>query len=121
LQLVLESKLLEAFRSEVEVFQAPPDLLAGQRLFAELLLRCADRFDAEHGVDEAADLEDLAGLVPFWVRKRVFKSATRTSQNLLWPNVPLTDQYVVPVGLRSQRSGASRSSSPAMPTSVNRA
>src|SRR5262245_21585516 len=29
LQLVLESKLLEAFRREVEVFKAPPDLLAG--------------------------------------------------------------------------------------------
>src|SRR5262245_66097527 len=34
LQLVLEAKLLKPFRSQVEVFEAPPDLLAGQWLLA---------------------------------------------------------------------------------------
>src|SRR2546426_7970622 len=51
LQLVLEAELLEPLRSQVEIFEAPSDLLAGQRLLAELLLRCADCFDAEHGID----------------------------------------------------------------------
>src|SRR5262249_5591464 len=50
LQLVLEAKLLEPFRREVEVFEAPPDLLPSQWLLAEPLLRSADRFDAEHRV-----------------------------------------------------------------------
>src|SRR5215472_10406368 len=56
LQLVLEAELLEPLRSQVEVFESPSDLLAGHRLLTELLLRRADRLDAEHGVDEAADV-----------------------------------------------------------------
>src|SRR5205807_3399651 len=65
LQHTLESELLEAFRSQVEVFEAPPDLLASERLLAEPLLRGADGLDAEHGVDQSAHVEDLARLLPF--------------------------------------------------------
>src|SRR5262249_18861601 len=46
LQLVLEPELLQPFRSQIEVFEAPPDLLAGERLLAEPLLRGADRLHA---------------------------------------------------------------------------
>src|SRR5215471_4306862 len=59
-QHALEAELLEALRSQVEVFEAPPDLLAGQWLLTEPLLRGADRLDAEHGVDQSAHVEDLA-------------------------------------------------------------
>src|SRR5262249_22970940 len=45
LQLVLEAKLLGPCRREVEVFEAPPDLLPSQWLLAEPLLRSADLFD----------------------------------------------------------------------------
>src|SRR5262249_55529505 len=60
----LESELLEAFRSQVEVFEAPPDLLAGQWLLAKPLLRGADGLDAEHSVDQSAHVEDFARLLP---------------------------------------------------------
>src|SRR5215471_21512316 len=65
LHVVLEPELLEAFRSQVEVFEAPPDLLAHQWLFAESLLRRADGFNAEHGIDQAADVKDLASFIQF--------------------------------------------------------
>src|SRR5262245_43669016 len=65
LALVLEAELLEPFRGQVEVFESPPDLLAGQWPLAELLLRRADCFHAKHGIDQAADVEDLTGFVPF--------------------------------------------------------
>src|SRR5262245_26267075 len=51
LQLVLEAELLEPLRSQVEIFESPSDLLAGQRLLAKFLLRCADCFDTKHGID----------------------------------------------------------------------
>ena len=47
LQHALEAELLDAVGGDVEVLEAPPHLLAGQRLVAELLLRGADRLDAE--------------------------------------------------------------------------
>src|SRR6516225_6681895 len=63
-QLALEAELFDAFGGEVEVLEAPAHLLAGERLLAEPLLRGADGLDAEHGVDQSADIKDLARLVP---------------------------------------------------------
>src|SRR5262245_53464730 len=68
LEHALETELLDAVGAEVEVFQAPADLLAGHRLLAEPLLRGADRLDAEHAVDETAHVQDLAGVIPLRCR-----------------------------------------------------
>src|SRR5262245_61816779 len=65
LEHALEAELLDAVGGEVEIFRAPPHLLAGERLLAEPILGRADGFDAEHAVDQAAHVEDLAGLLPF--------------------------------------------------------
>src|SRR5262245_63488123 len=46
LQHAFEAELLEPFRRQVEVFEAPPDLLPSQWLLAEPLLRGADGLDA---------------------------------------------------------------------------
>src|SRR5437879_4401947 len=62
LQHALEAEILDTCIREVEVLQTPADLLARQRLLAELFLRLADRLDPEHGVHHAAVVEDLADL-----------------------------------------------------------
>src|ERR1051325_11044934 len=65
LENAIEAELLDACRGDVEVLEAPAHLLAGQRLVAVVRLGGADRLDAEHAVDQAAHVEDLAGLLPF--------------------------------------------------------
>ncbi len=62
LQHALEAEFLEACIGEVEVLKTPTDLLARQRLLAELFLRLADRLHAEHGVHQAAVIENFADL-----------------------------------------------------------
>src|SRR5262249_6891682 len=62
LELVLEAKLGEALGTEIEIFQAYTNLLAGQRFLAELLLRGANALHTEHRIDQAADIKDLPGL-----------------------------------------------------------
>src|SRR5215471_14957450 len=64
LELALEAELLDAVRRDVEVLETPAHLLAGHRLVAEARLRGADRLDAEHGVDQAAHVEHIAGVLP---------------------------------------------------------
>ena len=56
--------MLEPLGGHVEVLEAPAHLLAGHRLFAEPLLRRPDGLDAEHGIDQPAHIEDLAGILP---------------------------------------------------------
>src|SRR5262249_16681556 len=48
----LEAELVDAGGVELEVLKAPAHLLAGQRLFAKLLLRLADTFYSEHRSNE---------------------------------------------------------------------
>src|SRR5439155_12300006 len=65
LEHTFEAKGLDALGSQIEVLEPPAHLLAGERLLAELRLRRADSLDAEHGIDQTADIEDLPGLLPF--------------------------------------------------------
>src|SRR5439155_23892767 len=59
----LETELLDPRRIDIEVLKPPAELLAGQRLLTELLLRDADSFYPEHGSDEPSIVEDLSDLV----------------------------------------------------------
>src|SRR5260370_11309610 len=56
----LHAELVEPLLGEIQVLEAPADLLAGERLVAVLPHRRADRLGREHGVDEAAVVERLA-------------------------------------------------------------
>src|ERR1700693_3839998 len=58
LEEVVGAELLQALLVEVQVLQAPPDLLAGQRLLAEFRLRGADRPRVPERVDYAAVVVD---------------------------------------------------------------
>src|SRR5205085_8224851 len=64
-QFTFEAQLLEPISGEIEVLDTPAHLLTGQGLLAETLLGGADRLDSEHGVDQAAHIEDFAGFLPF--------------------------------------------------------
>src|SRR5882757_4103045 len=57
-QHALEAEFLEACIGEVEVLQTPTDLLARERLLAELVLGLADRLHAEHGIHQTAVIEN---------------------------------------------------------------
>jgi hypothetical protein len=59
----LEAELLDALGGEIEMLDAPAHLLAGHRLVAELGHGGADRFGAQHRVDQAAVVEHRADLV----------------------------------------------------------
>src|SRR5439155_8652987 len=62
LQHTLEAEFLETCFRQVEVLKTPTDLLARQRLLAELFLRRADRLHAEQGIHHAAVVENSADL-----------------------------------------------------------
>src|SRR6476620_8384190 len=55
----LEAELLDARGGQIEILEAPANLLAGHRLVAVLLHGGADRLGAKHGVEEAAVVEHL--------------------------------------------------------------
>src|SRR5262249_45580039 len=57
-----ESEFLEARIGEVEILEPPTNLLARQRLLAELFLRLADCLHAEHGIHDATVVENFADL-----------------------------------------------------------
>src|SRR5574337_78102 len=56
----LHAELVEALLGEIQVLEPPARLLAGERLVAVLAHGRADRFGAEHRVDDAAIVEHLA-------------------------------------------------------------
>src|SRR5204862_1462862 len=58
-----EAELLERIGGQVEVFETPADLLAGQWLLAELALRGAHRLDREQRIDDAAIVKDGADIL----------------------------------------------------------
>src|SRR6267143_4744135 len=62
----LHPQLVEPLLGEVPVLEAPPHLLAGEGLVAELAHRGPDGLGAEHGVGDTAVVEHLAhaGLLP---------------------------------------------------------
>src|SRR5690606_28355661 len=59
LQHALEPQLLDALSGKVQVFEAPADLLARQRLVAQLPLRGAEGLRADQRVDQSAIVENL--------------------------------------------------------------
>src|SRR5690606_22468668 len=58
-----EAELLDPLLRDIEVLKAPPDLLTRERLLAELRLSRADGLHADHRVDDAAVVENVADLV----------------------------------------------------------
>src|SRR2546421_11384026 len=59
----LHPELFQAWLGEIEVLEAPADLLAGERLVAVLDHRGANRLGGEHRVDDAAVVERRAHLL----------------------------------------------------------
>src|SRR5262245_30848838 len=58
----LHAELIQARLGEAQVLEAPPHLLTGEGLVAELRHRGPDGLGAEHGVDEPAVVERRAHL-----------------------------------------------------------